>query len=245
MVADLKHPLSTPSIHEQIIEARFLREMGRIVDDAALRVVHREFSRARALHEQCVAVWDAQMNDPTLPLAGRIIKAKQAVTLLATKAAGHLDAAASRLRTELTTIRKASWRPNIPLSPEGIQVQSEIRAQVRAMDAKQRLSALSKPSDDLVMAITAGPPEVSGLSANEVESIRQEWRSRAHPEIVEREKRLILALADTDRAGVALHNAVRRAFEQHQAAIRSHEQAVVVSEKAAAAVAQTDNDEAA
>jgi hypothetical protein len=240
MVANPQHPLNTPSIHEQIIEARFAREMGRIVDDPALRVVHREFSRARALHEQCVAVWDAQMNDPTLPLAGRIVKAKQAVQALAAKAATHLDQAGARLRTELTTIRKATWRPSVPLSPESIQVQSEIRGQIRAMDAKQRLSALRKPSDDLVMAITAGPPEVSGLSEKEVESIRQEWRARAFPEIVQRERRLIAALGDTDRAGQALHSAVRRAFESHSAAIRSHEEAVVASERADAAVAQTD-----
>jgi hypothetical protein len=86
---------------------------------------------------------------------------------------------------------------------------AEIRSALRCMaDHKARSAMVVKAISDgdmrVASAVLRGPSMLSGFSETELAVHRHQYRQKMHPDIVDREKRLKLAIAETERTGASL-----------------------------------------
>lgn len=236
-------PVIPIALHEGVIEKRFFRRKPdqALIEDVALRTAHRGMHEARNYAEQARSAFVSIMADNSMTTEARLVRARTAVSKLADVIARKLDGAAEKLRSELHSSQRSTWRPHGQPSP----LDAEIRGALRSMSVQDRSLALARAldsgDDEIFRAVLAAPALLVGMMDEEHAARRGMWRKARHPANVERESRLQLALDDIERAGEATIGWVAKMFETSQA-----EQAMkAASDATAAAIAAAKASEAA
>jgi len=197
------------SLHEAAVERYFATDPAtrRPIPDPVLDGARAAMIAARSFAEQIASATDTILADESKPLPARLIASKNVATRLGELAAKRLDAAVKAAKSELERIARET-APPAPKNAHEAQLHAEVRAVLRGLSEEQRGAAIQAAigsGDDLTaLAFLNGPPLLSGANETERDIRREQWRRARHAEAVEREGRLKLALAATERGGNAL-----------------------------------------
>jgi hypothetical protein len=208
-MADLDPKIAVPLIlDEKQIGKYFDRQAGGArVEDAVLVALEQAMHQARGLAEQSLAVAQAIMADESHTVSARKIRVKDNVSRLSISAAKKMDSARTQAIAELARIAKDT---SAPARVAGVSdaLETEIRSALFRMPEAARSAAVAEAIKNgdvaTTRAILTGPHFLTGMSHNEREMRRAEWRQKTHKEAVSREKRIGLAIASLDRGTVAL-----------------------------------------
>ncbi|MFC3078202.1 hypothetical protein ACFODL_08910 [Phenylobacterium terrae] len=199
-------------------------ETGQTIPDPAIEAAASALTVARS---QAMAIADLASRldaDPSRTSAARALELRRAALRAGERAAEALDRARSVAQTERAELDAATSAPPIP--PGAGALESEVRAALRAMPAGERAKALAaaiSAGESLIAgAVLRAPGLLSGLSADELELHRANYRRLHHPGAADRLDRVGRALAALDRAGEALVSFTAKATERgEEAAERS------------------------
>jgi hypothetical protein len=228
-----KFRMLTPDRPQPPLVAAALIEKHHVVDRNGIRVADPVLSGlASAVHAVAAASQDAQKLTAALDADGslspdeRKVKLRSAVMRLGERAASVLDGALAATNDEIAQL-DIDMQP--PPSPEPA-MEGEIRAALRGMDAKTRgafLSGAIKERDPLVTrAALRAPPLLSGLGSAELALFMHQYRVAAHPDKLDRQKRLRTASEVVQRAGRGLVSYLRALSEGSDEAAAAHSAAM-------------------
>ena len=207
-------------LNEKFIERLFLTdiETGKPKPDPALEALSLAMRAAREATERISALSDALDADSTLTASARALRVREQAIKIGETVAGRIDAAKAAAEKDAASVDLATSMPLPPKDAMGLQLESELRAVVRAMkESDRRKLLMGTISDELAGAILRGNPMLSSISATERGAFRERWRRHRHPAEFDRLARLAKAIDHCERATTEFVSYVKVVIEAPEA----------------------------
>jgi hypothetical protein len=210
------------SINESLIDKFRVRDSasGEIIADPVLDAVSGAIRKTREGAERLAAIAAAVGNDKTMTPEAAALKAKDAALKVGDQIAPQLDEARGRAIREIESLERATSCPP-PGDAVAMQLESELRATLRAAKKSDRdkivKAAIDGGDDSVIGAVLRGHAALVGMTAEEQNARREEWRVARYPQEADRIGRLKRAVEAIGRAGGAFVNMVSRLTDNPQA----------------------------
>jgi hypothetical protein len=180
-----------PTIPLALHSATFMRHMPKAGTDPTVSAAAHAAAESRGLAEQALTAWRTILADETLPIAGRMVRAKRTAGRLIEAIGKKLDIATDVVAAEITKLDHAM----MPVIPSAVAADGEMRALLRSVTKEKRSeifaqAAMAGADDAPYRAAFAGHPSLSGMSSDELNARRVQFQRQRHPETSARKLRL-------------------------------------------------------
>lgn len=177
-----------------------------IEQDDMLDIAERAMEFAQGKCGDGLAAYKAIIADPMKTRLANLREASKAVERFRETATKRLDTARASIVKEIERLEQETAGPK----RGDVSEAREIRAALRAMDAKARdkllKDAVEFDNATVLSAVLAATPFLSGLAEHEQAKVRHEWRLRHYQREVDRVRRLTIAVDTIERGGNALNH---------------------------------------
>lgn len=229
------------TLHPSVFERHHEKTHGAgITADNAIGAAVQAAAEGRKLAGQALDAFTKIMADETLPLAGRLVRAKRAAGGLIEQAGKKLDAATEKVRAEIDKLNRETNAPPIAASPHALALDTEMRQVLRTSTPEQRgvlfKKAIDGADDSLWRAALNAPAALAGLDDAELQARREQYRKHRHPQAAGRLARLNACSRDLAIAGNALVEFASKLFAP---ASKFEQAATAANDAAKAAGAQS------
>jgi hypothetical protein len=223
------------SLHHATFERHYQRAPGvGVTPDDTIAAAMRAAAEGRKLATQALDAYEKILADESVPMAGRLVRAKKAAAPLIESVGRKLDAAIDTVQAELSKLDK-DMLPIIPPGESHLTTDGELRTLLRTASYEKRSELFAQASragdDSPVRAMLAGHPSLSGLSSDEMRARKKQYQRSRHPQTWARKERLEAALHDLKVASDAVVDFAKKLF----AGATPHERASAAAAEAAAA----------
>jgi hypothetical protein len=197
----------SPSVHESVITRHLPRDprTPEPVDDSAILRMANAVASARVAAERAGRAATGIMQNELMTVAARHRATKEKAWKLTEPVLRDIDSALASARRDLETLEQKTAAPAKPTDAGGYFLATEVRQRLAAMPEPERESALGaalKEGDDqLLGAVLAASPMLTGISKKRQDMLRASWQKAKYGPELERIARLQKAISDTERAG--------------------------------------------
>jgi hypothetical protein len=222
--------MSLPEIPLALHGAVFARHLERGVEDQVISAAAHAADDCLKIAKQVLDAHRTILADESLPAAARQLRAKAVAGRLLAQIGVQLDGATEKVSREIQKLRRESDAPPIASAAVQAAMDSEMRAVLRNSNAEQRSKLLAQGSDAVWRSLLNAPPELSGMSAAELEGRREQYRRKSHPAAAARLQRLEKTAHDLQTAADGVVAFSEKLFRP----AKKYEQAAAAANQAAA-----------
>lgn len=191
---------------------------------------------AREEAEKLLEAQRALKADATLSPESAALRVRTATLQSAERIAKRLDAPRAQATAAVESYERATHAPVAPRDPAQLNLEAEIRANLKSMSESERKAVLADAFREknlaVIGAVLRGPAFLCGLTTTEQEIRRREYRRTFHPKETADAERRRRALEAFDRAGTSF---VRLAAELTDDPLAKRAEAAVAARETAEA----------